>query len=879
MRPNELLKLLIEGRKTGAFWFPETATDDDLMTVLNLVARREYQVDSLDLAETQVGDAGVQALAQSTTLTALDWLILSKTQVGDPGVQALALSTSLTALEWVALNETQVGDAGVHALAQSTSLAALKSLDLSGTQVTDAGVHALAQSTSLTALRHLNLTGTQVNLPEQLIRSFGAQTILQFFRETRMGRALFELKVVILGPGRSGKTLLGQHLAPRDHAERNGPFRADQESTHAFERRDLDLVVERGGDSHKCRVRLFDFGGQPEMHGAHRFFLADQRNVYLVLVSARKDRAANRLDYWLGMVRHYGNGAPAVVVVTHCDDQPAAGDHLQPLADRSRQQCLETLDAEELSAQHRIPVAVVDGYSNCTGANLQAVRDAIARAIANLDVVFDVKSPTGFSKVEKHPVFDVKFPNGLFQVKEWLEGRPPDELADHASFETYLPVDSFRDVCVACGQKDGEQQHVWLKLLRDMGLVHWVGDRPEVQRNAGHALAECFFHPEWVKNPVYDVVRNNTAIHGIISQARLDAVLEKGGIELEEARRDVTALMLACELCFKVQGGNPEIADYLVVDQVDTKPPDVELKWPPNPLKKLIWQFDFLPDHLLTQLLGRWFPWRDKELNTYYRDEIVLRSRDTETCRLRLAARPASHVLELEYHAKLYYDQERMHAKIESEVESLLDPEVLKRRDGKKLWDETPPKEELRKTLTDEDEKIVAELAQELVRITKIASDNEIDEPVRKTKNSFDHEKVLRDHFQDRLRKRFTKSLKVTQPRQRLAYRACYVASCAWNLAKQNDLDQGFPLEPNTDTTTEVLKWLSENPTIKAILLKSVDTAGQTLEGDSLRKLYNRALKELRETPCNAEIGDLHRHAPPHEYPRTDDDRSARRRG
>jgi hypothetical protein len=397
-------------------------------------------------------------------------------------------------------------------------------------------------------------------------------------------------------------------------------------------------------------------------------------------------------------------------------------------------------------------------------------------------------------------------------------------------------------------------------LLRDMGVAHWVGDRHKVKRNAAHALGDYFFNPEWVKKPVYDVVRTTTATTGIVRQARLDEILKQSGIEPDPDGRRVTALMLACELCFKVQGVDEKMVHYLLVDQVPAKPPGVVLEWPPNSRKKLIWQFDFLPDHLLSQLLGRWFPWRDTDFS-YFRDEIVLRSKDREECRVRLAARRDGHLLELEYHAQRDCDWQRMHAKIESEVESLLDPEGLKRRAGTELWSEIDPQEEPRKTLKPAEEQNIVVLAEKLLRITKI---------------SLEYEEDLRDG----LRKRFLKSLEIKQLAPRLAYRACYVVSCAINLAGKNGLDEGFPLEANMRNAVVVGKWLNQDRhvEIKELLRESVVRELKTLEPgdskqpfDSLRKAYVKAVEELGGTDRTAEIGDPSRHAVPRQLPRTDD--------
>jgi hypothetical protein len=63
-------------------------------------------------------------------------------------------------LGWLHLSDTQIGDAGVAALATKDSgLTALRALDLSGTQVGDAGLAALAaEDSGLKALSSLVLS-------------------------------------------------------------------------------------------------------------------------------------------------------------------------------------------------------------------------------------------------------------------------------------------------------------------------------------------------------------------------------------------------------------------------------------------------------------------------------------------------------------------------------------------------------------------------------------------------------------------------------------------------------------------------------------------------------------------------------------------------
>lgn len=104
----------------------------------------------LDLAGTQIGNAGFEYLKDLTQLRSLD---LIGTQVTDAGLIQLR---DLPHLQLLSLNDTQVGDAG---LAHLPGLKELRVLNLGGTKVSDAG---LAHLVPFTQLRYLDLADTPI---------------------------------------------------------------------------------------------------------------------------------------------------------------------------------------------------------------------------------------------------------------------------------------------------------------------------------------------------------------------------------------------------------------------------------------------------------------------------------------------------------------------------------------------------------------------------------------------------------------------------------------------------------------------------------------------------------------------------------------------
>lgn len=111
---------------------------------------------TLDLRGSQVGAAGMEALATSTWLAHVKHLDLSYTLLGDRGALALAASPELACLSDLMLGGNELGDAGACALAKSTSLVGLVRLNLCDNEIRDLGAEALADS-SLAKLVELDL--------------------------------------------------------------------------------------------------------------------------------------------------------------------------------------------------------------------------------------------------------------------------------------------------------------------------------------------------------------------------------------------------------------------------------------------------------------------------------------------------------------------------------------------------------------------------------------------------------------------------------------------------------------------------------------------------------------------------------------------------
>ncbi len=307
---------------------------------------------TLDCSHTSVTD-----LSPLTDLTALQTLACSGTSVAD-----LSPLTDLTALRTLACSHTSVAD-----LSPLTGLTALQTLACSGTSVAD-----LSPLTGLTALQALHCSHTsvadlspligltalqtlycsrcelklipegfwdkpslqqlglyQAELPgipaEVLSQSYGDNCLEQLrshLHDLEAGiETIPDVKLMVLGNGRVGKTQICRRLRGEDYDE-------SVDSTHGIVVSSSQLQQTGGG--RLAQLQSWDFGGQDIYHGTHALFLKT-RAVFLTVWATESENIENHqhggmllrnrpLGYWLAYVRHLGGpNSPVLAMQTRCD--------------------------------------------------------------------------------------------------------------------------------------------------------------------------------------------------------------------------------------------------------------------------------------------------------------------------------------------------------------------------------------------------------------------------------------------------------------------------------------------------------------------------------------------------------------------------------
>jgi internalin A len=138
------------------------------------------------------------------------------------------------------------------------------------------------------------------------------RAILEFYfsQQKQTAKPLNEVKLLLVGHGRVGKTSLSKALRGIAHNEQ-------EPETPGIERNPLPLAAGKSN----ITAHIWDFGGQEFLHQTHQFFFSE-RSIYVVVLSGRQGRPMQEAEYWLRLIRTYGIGSPVVVVLNQIKVHP-----------------------------------------------------------------------------------------------------------------------------------------------------------------------------------------------------------------------------------------------------------------------------------------------------------------------------------------------------------------------------------------------------------------------------------------------------------------------------------------------------------------------------------------------------------------------------
>ena len=277
------------------------------------------------------------------TLTALQELDLSS----NPPTTLPECLGNLTQLKSLVLSSNQL-----TTLPESLgNLTALQSLDLAGNQLTTLPewLGRLKQLKRLFLHENIGfglsaeiLGPTWEEVATQGVEAADPRAILAvyFAQQKRDAKPLNEVKLLLVGHGRVGKTSLSKALRGVAHDQK-------EKETPGIERHPLPLKAGKA----RITAHIWDFGGQEFLHQTHQFFFSE-RSLYLVVLAGRDRAPMPEAEYWLRLIRTYGTGSPVVLVLNKVKEHPFTIDEFN-LKDRYPE--VKAVMEVDCDPRHHIP--------------------------------------------------------------------------------------------------------------------------------------------------------------------------------------------------------------------------------------------------------------------------------------------------------------------------------------------------------------------------------------------------------------------------------------------------------------------------------------------------------------------------------------------
>jgi Leucine-rich repeat (LRR) protein/GTPase SAR1 family protein len=576
--------------------------------------------------------SSVSDLGSLETLTGLTWLDLSWcTAVSDLG----PLST-LTGLDSLELMEcTSVSDLG-----PLRTLSGLTGLCLDGCRL----VWDLSPLLDLSKLEFLSIKETGVSLPDHLSKSSDAPAILASYRENKHAggkKPLREVKLLLVGQGRVGKTHLRLRFFEQEDIDHHDPTLESTKHidyTEGARHQSEDQWKGHRSEVPLIKLRVWDFGGQNELHSSHRFFLGSQRCFYILVLAADRpangeSRDSNRLNYWLRVIAQYGrrgegNRAPVLIVVTRSDVERAKS-YREEIDD-----ALEAARKYEWFGAHVVEVVRGLGWSSGLSKTThkavwerhEAAAEVMNSAIRNhLGAVIDLDQ-------EISPVYHA--------AKAFVQQAfSKERVGDETNLRTCLAGDDlkrFAELFERSEAQTSEEEREGLRrdclgLLNSLGVVHWIGDVPEIDRQNPWNLRDIAFNPEWVRRPVYDLIRcrdtdpdragflNDQQVRVLLAEREAGNPKSKELYEQlpfgREDRARILELMKACRLVFDHgAGGGLLVPDLLSATSLADEN---------SPAGTWMYTAEFLPEKVFLRFIARHYDAIDHHADRCFRNRVV----------------------------------------------------------------------------------------------------------------------------------------------------------------------------------------------------------------------------------------------------------------
>ncbi|ESA37051.1 small gtp-binding protein [Leptolyngbya sp. Heron Island J] len=438
-------------------------------------------------------------------------------------------------------------------------LQALTQLDLFSNQIKEI-------PKSLESSKHLEQLDIRQNLlpiapeilgpPEDHEDPGPVSEIFNYCQQLRSGKVLplNEAKLILVGQGSVGKTSLINRLI-------NDYFNPNEKKTDGLNVTNWMINV----NTKDVRLNVWDFGGQEIYHTTHQFFLT-KRSLYLLVCNCRTSEEENRLEYWLKLIKSFGDSSPVIIVGNKRDEQPF------------------DINRKALRDKYSNIKAILE-TSCLEGVGIDDLNQAILTEVGQLKEVYDL------------------LPLSWFEVKERLENLDKD----------FIKYSKYENICEQQGIEEEKDQTQLIGLLHNLGLVLNYSDHPLLKYT--HVL-----NPDWVTTGIYTLLSDDdlkTESKGQLTRADLIRILPPERYP-EHRHIYLIELMKEFQLCFQLPECSPD--RYLIPGILPKEEPeDTDLE---GDTLEFQYHYTVLPDSIISRFIVLTHEKIHEE--TYWRSGVML---------------------------------------------------------------------------------------------------------------------------------------------------------------------------------------------------------------------------------------------------------------
>lgn len=407
-------------------------------------------------------------------------------------------------------------------------------------------------------------------LPPEIIAR-GIDSVRNFFKELKEQDFIYEVKLLIVGEGRVGKTCLSEALID-DNYELN-----HKESTEGIKisrwiipKNEIEKINPK--ITRDFQINIWDFGGQEIYHSTHQFFLT-KRSIYLLVTESRKEDSHDDFFYWLNIIKLLGDKSPVMMILNKAD-QP--NKELPINEYRSTFNNIIDFDKVSLTAEYREKFLKFKKQLKLTATNLPHIGNPLP--------------------------------------KVWVEIRKELENLK-LSGRNYISLAEYFEICKNYYRR--EDSALFLsEYFHDLGvIIHFQNDI--------ELKDIVILNHEWITKGVYKILDDRKVINqnGKFNYDDIKRIWTKDEHNLKT--RELISLMknTKFDLCFQLKDGEFLVPRLLPVDEI-------EHKWELSiHNSKFEFRYKFMPKGIVARLIVKMNS--DIYKNKYWRYGVILNYENT----------------------------------------------------------------------------------------------------------------------------------------------------------------------------------------------------------------------------------------------------------